>query len=238
MNIKRLLFIAATLLGFAATVPAQAFLITTAAEVGPGARVQTFADMAGYDTSLPRVQIGASLGVDLGVQGVNGTLLFGAPFGAWSLGSNGEWTSAVNFVGIDGAGDPSNNVFPSLMFDFGGKTVQSVGAFMNFDPDFVFGPPGSTFPLPLYIAAYGVNGDLLESYELPLFTAGEINAGSFFGISLGSALISRFEVSGPYAVLRDFTFSAPVPEPSTYAMLLVGLMVLGALARRRTGHAG
>ena len=34
-------------------------------------------------------------------------------------------------------------------------------------------------------------------------------------------------------VMDDFTFSAPVPEPATTAMLLAGLGLVGAAARRR-----
>lgn len=228
MKLKSLLLAAAVMLGVAVA-PARAFLITSAAEL-PGAMVQTFADAASYDTSMARVQIGSSLGINLGVTGINGPLQFGAPFGAWSLGSNGEWTSAINFVGIDAAGDTEGGIYPSMMFDFGSQRVQSFGAFMNFDPDFTF---GGGFPLPLYIAAYDEGGTLLESYELPVFTPGGINAGSFYGITLGSALISRFEVSGPYAVLNELTFSAPVPEPSAYALLIAGLLALGYAVRRR-----
>jgi hypothetical protein len=33
--------------------------------------------------------------------------------------------------------------------------------------------------------------------------------------------------------IDDFTFSAPIPEPSEWAMLVAGLSVLGLIVRRR-----
>lgn len=213
---------------------AQAALVGSFAELSAGALVQQFDDTAAYSTGGPRVQIGASLGTDVGVSASNGTLYFGAPFGAWSLGDNGEWTGAA-FVGIDGAGNPDQGVFPTLRFDFGGNRTSEVGALMNFDPGFQYGG----LPLPLYIAAYDANGTLIEDYEVPVFTPADgfgnpaINQGAFYGIKLATASIASFEVSGPYAVVDNFAFLTPVPEPSTYALLLLGLGVTGFAVQRR-----
>jgi len=33
--------------------------------------------------------------------------------------------------------------------------------------------------------------------------------------------------------MDDFIYAAPVPEPETYAMLLAGLGLIGAVSRRR-----
>jgi hypothetical protein len=206
---------------------AQAELVTSAAEMGSGLLVQTFDEA--LDNSTPRVQIGASLGVDVGVSASNGPLLLGAPLGAWSLGSNGEWTSARTFVGVDGGLDDDGRI-GTLVFDFGGQTVSQVGAVLNFDPDFTY---GFGLPLPLYIAAYGLDGTLLDSYELPLFTPGAVNEGAFYGIRLATASIARFEVSGPYAVVDDLSFSQPVPEPGTWALMAAGLAALAVAQRRQ-----
>jgi len=214
------------------TAPAYASLIDNPSGLGPGYLTQTFADVATYDTSVPRVQIGTSLGINLGVTGYNGTLNFGAPAGAWTLRSNGEWTGE-RFVAIDGEGDPNQGIFPSMRFDFGTQTVRAFGAFMNFDPDFVYGGGGLTFPLPLYIAAYDANGVELGSHFLSISTPGGINAGAFYGIAFNDAVISHFEISGPYAVATNLSFSAPVPEPSTYAMMAAGMLLLGAVVRRQ-----
>jgi hypothetical protein len=204
--------------------PAQAALVTDPI------RILTFDDAAGYDLASSRVQIGASVGADVGVSAAHGALHFGAPLGAWSLGSNGEWTSAKTFVGIEGGGHPATGHFPTLVFDFGGKAVRSVRAQVNFVPDIVY---GGGLPLPLSIAAFDRSGRLIESHELPVFTPAKVDAGPFFGIELTTPRIARFEVSGPYAVVDDFTFSAPVPEPGTVALLIAGLAAVGLVARRR-----
>lgn len=214
----------------AAAASAHAELITSSGEMPGGLLVQTFDEV--FDTSTSRVQIGASLGADVGVSAANGPLIFGAPFGAWSLGDNGEWTSAQSFVGVDGGADDAGNV-GTLVFDFGGQTVSQVGALLNFDPGFTY---GFGLPLPLYIAAYGVDGALLDSYELPVFTPGAVNEGAFYGIRLATASIARFEVSGPYAVVDNLSFTAPVPEPQTWALMAAGLAAVGVAQRRRASR--
>lgn len=206
---------------------AQAALITVAPD---GAAVIDFDDAASYTTGGPTVQIGGAIGADVQVSALGGTLNFGAPFGAWSLTDNGEWTGA-SFVGVDGAfQDEANGIAASLVFDLA-LPQGSVGGFLNFDPSFTY---GGGLPLPLYIAAYDSSGSLLEDHFVPMWTPGGLNAGAFFGISLDSDSIARFEVSGPYAVLDNLTI-APVPEPSAIAAMLAGLGVLGAVARRRRG---
>lgn len=222
---NKLLFAAALA---ALTGAANAALITGAPG---GAQVITFDDAAGYDTSGPSVQIGASIGTGVQVSALGGVLNFGAPLGAWALSGNGEWTSAATFVGVDGAfQDEPGGIAASLVFDLA-VPKATVGGFVNFDPDFTY---GGGLPLPLYIAAYDIGGALLEDHFVPVWTPGGVNAGSFYGISLGSDSIARFEVSGPYAVLDSLSIAA-VPEPGALALLLAGLGVLGAAGRRRPG---
>jgi hypothetical protein len=135
--------------------------------VVPGqAKVITFADAASFDTSAAAVQIGASVGLDVTVSARGGMLQFGAPFGAWALGptdangvttGNGEWTGDA-FVGVDGDyQDAGNDIAASLIVDLA-VPKATVGAFLNFDPTFVY---GGGLPLPLYIAAYDTQGVLL-----------------------------------------------------------------------------
>lgn len=225
-------------LALSAAVPsAYADLIIDASDLTPGALVQTFDDAAGYDNSASRVQIGQSLSVDLGVSALGGTLNFGAPYGAWSLGDNGEWTGNA-FAGVDGDFvDSSNGIAASLVFDFGDKTVSEVGALMNFDPGFVY---GAGLPLPLFIAAYDKLGNEVESHFLPVWTPADdfgnpaLNTGMFFGIRSASANISRFEISGPYAVVDNVSFSAPVPEPQSWALALAGIAIgFGCMRQQR-----
>jgi hypothetical protein len=219
---------AALAAGLLATSSAHALLlIERPTGMGPK-QIHTFDDSASYDMSSPRVQIGAGYGVDLGVTAMNGALTFGATAGSWGLGSNGEWTSAKTFVGVDG-GVSGGNV-ASLVFDFGGKGVRGVGARLNYLPDVL---TDSGVPVPLIIAAYDRKGNLLENYAVPVSTPDRIDRGVFYGILRDKPSIGSFHVIAPYAVVDDLKFTAPVPEPGTYAMLLAGLGAVAWVARRR-----
>jgi hypothetical protein len=217
---------------------AHAELLTSPAQVG-SSLVIGFDAPAGAGLTGP-VDVGAGTGFAVNFSTTGGTGSVGiAPLGVWELRDNGLWGFDAatggdkTFAAVDGdiGGDGS---IASLVFDFAGLAVQKVGAFMNYDPGYVYGDP-LALPLPLYIAAYGIDGNLLDgdSYELPVFTPGEINGGAFYGIGRPTADIAKFVVVGPYAVVDDLTFSAPVPEPGTWAMLGAGVLVLGAMTRRR-----
>jgi hypothetical protein len=173
-----------------------------------------------------------SVGSGVSASSVGGTLQVGeAPGGAWDLGTNGFWSLGKTFAGVNGGVDPQTGA-ASVVFDFTTAQAQ-VGGFLNFDPGF------ETFGIPevLSFAAYDAAGNELESWFLPLdaiSTPGAINGGEFYGIGREQADIARFVVFGPYAVVDDLTFTATaVPEPSTYALLLAGLGLLGFMARRR-----
>lgn len=221
---------ALALAGLLAPAVAQADLLIER-PTGMGAhQVHTFDDSDTYDTGEgTRVQIGGAYGVDLGVTALNGPLTFGAPQGAWGLGSNGEWTSAKTFVGVDSFGDMATGEVATLVFDFGGKGVKGVGARLNLNPDFLVGG----VPIPMYIAAYDRKGVLIEDHYVPVSTPGRIDRGTFYGIVNTRASIGSFHVSAPFAVVDDLKFTAPVPEPGTYALLLAGLGAVGWVARRR-----
>jgi hypothetical protein len=180
--------------------------------------------------SAPNGPVSAGSGVS--VSSVGGSLTLGEAFGgAWSLGDNGFWSLGKTFAGVDGGVDPLTGA-ASIRFEFASLQAQ-VGGFMNFDPGF------ETFGIPevLSFAAYDSGGNELESWFLPLdaiVTPGAFNGGEFYGIGRETADIASFVVFGPYAVIDDLTFTTtPIPEPSTYALLLAGLGLLGFMARRR-----
>lgn len=243
MNFKQLWSAAAIAAAFAAPA-AHAELVFSPAELGAGVLVQAFdvADAALMDTAATRMQIGASLGADVGVTAIDGSFQIGSNFGAWGLGANGEWTDTTDVNGVDstflalnGVVDFDTQTFATLSFDFGGQLVSGVGAFMSYDPDFSY----LGLPIQLYIAAYDASGELIEYSDLPFAAEADEfgnvtpNQGAFYGIKLDTPSIARFEVSAPYAVIDNFSFTTPVPEPSTWALLLAGVATVGALARRK-----
>lgn len=176
------------------------------------------------------VEVGGGTGYSVLASAAGGNLALGeAPFGAWGLGSNGMWSLGKTFAGVDGGVDPLIGA-ASLTFEFA-TPVMAVGAFLNYDPDFL------TFGIPeiISIAVYDKDGVELEPMSfLPIYTGEDsLNDGAFYGIALSQPVISKFVVYGPYAVVDDLTFA--VPEPSTYALLLGGLALLGVVASRRRG---
>lgn len=77
------------------------------------------------------------------------------------------------------------------------------------------------------------SGYYAESATLPI--------GSFTSITVSNAYLALSASGGTFSSITaqpqnkiEFSFTAvPVPEPETYAMLLAGLGVMGAIARRR-----
>lgn len=209
--------------------PLHAALITSASDL---ANTSTFSfdTPAGSNLSSP---VALGNGVTFSTTGGPGSI-GEAPLGAWSLGSNGFWSAGKTFAGVDGDFDDAGEA-ASMIFDFGDNPVSGVGGFLNFDPDFTYGDPLS-LPLPLYIAAYDAQGDLIEGHELPLFTPDGFNDGAFYGISVDAPEIAQFVISGPYAVVDDLTVAGDavaIPEPATPALLLACVGLAALLGRRR-----
>ncbi len=225
-NLARAL--ASLVVAFAAG-PLHAALITSASDLA-NTSTFNFDTPAGSNLSDP---VALGNGVTFSTTGGPGSI-GEAPTGAWTLGSNGFWSASKTFAGVDGdfdgAGEPA-----SMIFDFGDNPVSGVGGFLNFDPDFTYGDPLS-LPLPLYIAAYDAQGNLIEGHELPLFTPDGFNDGAFYGISIDDPTIAQFVISGPYAVVDDLTVAGnavAIPEPATPALLLACIGLATLLGRRR-----
>jgi len=93
-----------------------------------------------------------------------------------------------------------------------------------------YGKFGDLFGSDLGVYGYWLDLDLGSSNPLKIDTA--ISAGSLTFGWYGGAPSSHFvAVNGTTVVSQSFT--SPVPEPSTYAMALAGLGVLGLWARRQ-----
>lgn len=192
---------------------AQAALVT---DVGALSSPQvTVTDFGLHNTNVGSFSalIPGSYNVNMSYTGTDG-LYF--DYNGWGLGSNG--TASGPSVGINQQG--------TLRFDFLGGSVAGVGFLMNYAPSYG----------PVSLVAYDAGHNILEQYELNATAPILTNTFQFRGIQMGAANIASFELTSsgnPSPLFQSMTFTAAVPEPETYAMLLAGLGLMGALARRR-----
>lgn len=142
--------------------------------------------------------------------------------GGYGLGNNGFSNAPI--IGLN-----SSNDTMTLTFD---TAIASFGLGINYAPG--YGDP--------VIAAYDGSGTLIASFNLaslaPISTPGAFNAFAFRGIDGGGTAIKSFTLSGAYIIASANTGSPPpavggVPEPSTWAMLIVGFGFVGSAMRNR-----
>lgn len=149
------------------------------------------------------------------------------------LGGNGLWgarfdetpTGSGNFL----------SATSSVLFNFGADGPQAqVGAFFNLSQVFEGLKTNA-----LTLTAYGENMEVLESFNFVVNSAWDsYNEGMFLGFGRPNADIYNFGISvaeGSFVMDNLSLTTAPVPEPETFAMLLAGLVAVGAAARRRRG---
>lgn len=174
----------------------------------------------------------------------NAVLIDNAPFYSLAGDSIGTGNYALNHPGfID---------IPYAIFDFGSTTsVSSALLTWNFDSLYGGSAPAA---ITLYV---GNDADGLitasdrfmgTSVDTSSYSGGELRTfdiTSFVNTALGGGryVAARFEVVAAPDTLSGYhggdfytpsmSFTAAVPEPETYAMLLAGLGLMGTLARRR-----
>lgn len=140
----------------------------------------------------------------------------------YGFSDNGFWGGSPPMIGTNDGSSTMEYSFSSLL--------SGVGGFINY-ARIGSGYDGNA----AVIAIYDSNHVLLESSLLSFVTSGQ-NTGEFHGFTQATANIAYFSLTGAYIGLRDLTITpniSAVPEPETYAMMIVGLGLLGFAARRR-----
>lgn len=210
MQFKTLLLTAA----MAATLPAQAALTFNPADI-LDPNVVDFEAFDGLGT----------MGPETVAPGVVFTGDMGSILGAYiaDLGTNGLWGAGNHFAASDFVGE--------LRFTFTEGTTRGAGALVNHYQ------LRDLLPFAVVVSAYGENNQIIESHTLRVNTAEDsLNDGLFVGIVRPTADVRSIAFKGNYVVVDNFTFTTPVPEPETYALMLAGLGLIGFVARRRKAN--
>ena len=162
------------------------------------------------------------------------TSQFGWTGGA-DFGPNGAWAAGDPILALNDAG-------------FSNMTLTFANPVSGFLADLNWKLVGGGFSV--LMIAYDVNGDLLTHDEFPannslhfywqLANNGSSNVFSpgYFGFTFDSPVIKSVAFSSGFIGARNLSWTGPavggVPEPASWAMLIAGFGLVGAMQRRRT----
>jgi len=108
-----------------------------------------------------------------------------------------------------------------------GNTSQSLNVNWNLTA-------GQTY----FMVQFAKNNAVFANFGLALPSDGDIalTRSSVFGRGLGPALVDSSPANAYWADFNTITTTSDVPEPSSWAMLLLGVLSFGGLLRARRGR--
>ena len=205
--------IAVAALAAAATLPAHALLVTDASAIAGPTTTVDFEAFDGLMTSGPvNVATGVVFSGDSAAElGANNR----------DLGDNGLWGAIGNFA--------AGGVTGELRFTFSDGLSSGAGAFVSHYANTML-----PFVLAVEVSAYGDNNQIIETHNYSVAaTANDYNAGQFLGITRAQADIRSISFKGVGVVADNLVLTTPVPEASTWAMMLAGLLAVGFVGMRQ-----
>jgi hypothetical protein len=148
--------------------------------------------------------------------------------GGYGLGANGSFGGDAVYIGVD-----SGTGYAQLMSNSG--PFSQIGFFMNYAPG--IGDPATIFAL-------DAMGNPFASFDLtvlaPISTPGGFNEFEFRGIASDAQDIYGLRFGGNYILLTGTADGIPgvIPEPGTWALLILGFGAIGAAMRRTRRSVG
>ncbi len=132
------------------------------------------------------------------------------------------------------AGAPSmlGVAMAQLDFDLNTTAFMNVAGGVANQLSFFYASPSDVMGAVKAYSGLNGTGDLLGTFNLVANTTGGYDAWSSATFSF-SGTARSFDLTGSANMVGFDNITAAVPEPETYAMLLAGLGVLGAMARRK-----
>ncbi len=146
------------------------------------------------------------------------------------LGENGLWGAGNHFLSFDNYGEMTLNVT---------FTQATKGFAFDFSAwqELVTPEMPVTTPATVRISYFDTTNTQIGTHSVTIAPSLGFDTYNQFlstGYVSDSANIARISITGGGVVLDNLTFTAAVPEPESYAMLLAGLGLMGVVARRRS----